>query len=90
MQQAPPEAERILANDYKVDQLQDCELVQEDPGDNGNNEESELRHDHRQFIHAQDLCANDTSDSDRRDPGRGTAWQSLTLMDPEPEVELTT
>ena len=45
LKHAPPELEGIFADNGEVNQLQDCELVEEDPENYGDDKHGQLGHD---------------------------------------------
>ena len=68
LEHAPPEAKRVLAYNDQVNQGEDGELVEEDSGDYGDDEHCQLGHNESKIGYAQDLGANDTTDTNRRNP----------------------
>ena len=49
--------------------MHDSELIEKDPGDDGDDEEGQLGHDERELGHAQDLGADHAADPHGGDPG---------------------
>ena len=72
LEHAPPETERVLADNDQVNQGEDGELVEEDSGDYSDDEHCQLGHDESEIGYAQDLGANDATDTNRRNPKKGT------------------
>ena len=70
LEHAPPETEWVLADNDQVNQGEDGELVEEDSGDYGDDEHCQLGHDESEIGYAQDLGANDATDTNRRNPDK--------------------
>ncbi len=68
MEHVPPEAEGVLPHHGQVDELEHRELVEEDAGDDGDDEERELRHKEAELGDAEDLGADDGADAHGGDP----------------------
>lgn len=64
LEKPQPKSERVFADENKIDELEDGELVEEDPSDDRHDEVAQLRHDQHQILDAQNLGADDTADSD--------------------------
>lgn len=68
MHQSPIELERILAQEHKVDQLHNHQLIEEHSDRNGHNKPHQLSHHQRQVLDAQDLTSYHTTYADRGQP----------------------
>ena len=71
MEQSSPECERVLANKEKVNDLEDCELIKEDPAARGEDEHGQLGHHGPEVVNFKDLGGNNTANANRRDPHDG-------------------
>ena len=72
LEEPPPEPEGILAHEEGVDDLHDGELVEEEAGHDGDDEEGQLGHDLAQVGHGEDLGADHAADADGGNPGSGS------------------
>lgn len=65
---SPVEFERVFPFDKKIERLKNDKLVQKDSGQNGENEQPQLRNDHGDVGNADNLAANQTCHPERRYP----------------------
>ena len=68
MEKLTPKFKWILANNHKINGLEESELIEEDSPADGDKEQAELGHDHSEVVDAEDLGGDDTADAHRGDP----------------------
>ena len=68
MEKLTPKFKWILANNHKINGLEESELIEEDSPADGDKEQAELGHDHPEVVDAEDLGGDDTADTHRGEP----------------------
>ena len=68
MEKLTPKFKWILANNHKINGLEESELIEEDSSADSDEEEAELGHDDSEVVDAEDLGGDDAADAHGGDP----------------------